>query len=92
MLTKSIEFFGSDLADARVRTGDNGSFSIQPGLTLALTAEHNFHSAVHLYTYYIILYTCTSKKYLHTWVNTTFSYVNYVYDDLYIKVQSVSQT
>jgi len=48
VLTESIEFFCSDFTDACVRTRDDGSFSVQPSLTRALTAEHYFHFAVYL--------------------------------------------
>jgi len=38
--TDPVEFFGRDFADARVRTGDDGGFSVQPGRARAFTAEH----------------------------------------------------
>jgi len=39
-LTDSVEFSGGDLADSRVRTGDDRYLAVQPGLALAFPAEH----------------------------------------------------
>lgn len=38
--TDSVEFFGRDFADARVRTGNDGGLAVQSGGTRAFTAEH----------------------------------------------------
>lgn len=42
VITDSVELFGSDFPDARVRAGDDGDLAVQPGLARAFTAEHVF--------------------------------------------------